>query len=75
MKGVDVHPKDHSIQIFTDALNEGWGTHLEQVFTEGLWSGRGKRLHINVLRVPPCLPAVLQLSGNGQNLQLRKKEG
>ena len=25
MKGSDFHPKDHS--IFTDASNEGWGTH------------------------------------------------
>ena len=24
-------PKDHNIQIFTNASNEGWGTHLEQV--------------------------------------------
>ena len=31
MKGVDLHPKDHSIQIFTDASKEGWGVHLEHV--------------------------------------------
>ena len=30
MKGSDLHPKDHSIQLFTDASNEGWGAHLEQ---------------------------------------------
>ena len=24
MKGADLHPKDHSIQLFTDASNEGW---------------------------------------------------
>ena len=24
MKGTDLHPKDHSIQLFTDASNEGW---------------------------------------------------
>ena len=29
MKGSDLHPKDHSIQLFTDASNEGWGAHLE----------------------------------------------
>ena len=29
MKGADLHPKDHSIQLFTDASNEGWGAHLE----------------------------------------------
>ena len=37
MKGADLYPKDHSIQIFTDASNEGWGAHLEQVSTKGLW--------------------------------------
>ena len=36
MKGADLHPKDHSIQLFTDASNEGWGAHLEQVSTKGL---------------------------------------
>ena len=35
MKGADLHPKDQSIQLFIDASNEGWGTHLEQVSTKG----------------------------------------
>ena len=30
MKGADLYPKDHSIQLFTDASNEGWSAHLEQ---------------------------------------------
>ena len=30
IKDADLHPKDHSIQLFTDASNKGWGTHLEQ---------------------------------------------
>ena len=51
MKGADLHPKDHSIQLFTDASNEGWGTHLDQSSTKGLWSDRVKRLHINVLEL------------------------
>ena len=42
MKGSDLHPKDHSIQLFTDASNEGWGAHLDQNSTKGLWSDRGK---------------------------------
>ena len=37
MKGSDLHPKDHSIQLFTDASNEGWGAHLDQSSTKGLW--------------------------------------
>ena len=51
MKGADLHPKDHSIQLFTDASNEAWGTHLEQTSVIGLWSDREKRLHINVLEL------------------------
>ena len=43
MKGADLHPKDHSIQLFTDASNEGWGAHLEQASTKGLWSDRAKK--------------------------------
>ena len=31
--------------------NVGWGTHLEQHSTKGLWSDRKKRLHINVLEL------------------------
>ena len=51
MKGADLHHKDHSIQLFTDASNEGWGAHLDQNSTKGLWSDREKRLHINVLEL------------------------
>ena len=51
MKGSDLHPKDHSIQLFTDASNKGWGAHLDQKSTKGLWSDQEKRLHINVLEL------------------------
>ena len=51
MRGADLHPKDHSIQHFIDASNEGWGAHLDQSSTKGLWSDREKRLHINVLQL------------------------
>ena len=51
MKGADLHPKDHSIQFFTDASNEGWGAHLDQRSTQGLWSDQEKRLHINILEL------------------------
>ena len=48
MRGADLDAKDHSIQLFTDASNEGWDAHLDQSCTKGLWSDREKRLHINV---------------------------
>ena len=51
MRGADLHPKDHSIQLFTDASNKGWGAHLDQSSTKGLWSDREKRLHINILEL------------------------
>ena len=51
MKGSDLHPKDHSIQLFTEASDEGWGSHLEQASTKGLGPDREKRLHINVLEL------------------------
>ena len=51
MKGADLHPKDHSIQLFTDASSEGRGARLEQTSTKGLWSDREKRLHTNVLEL------------------------
>ena len=42
MKGSDFHPKDHSIQLFTDASNDGWGAHLDQSSTKGLGQNRRK---------------------------------
>ena len=45
MKGSDLHPKDHSIQLFTDASNEGWGAHVEQTSAKGLWSNGKKATH------------------------------
>ena len=35
----------------SDASNEGWGSHLEQNSTQGLWSPQEKGLHINVLEL------------------------
>ena len=35
----------------SDASNEGWGDHLEQNSTQGLWSPQEKGLHINVLEL------------------------
>ena len=35
-------PQYPSIQLFTDASDEGWGAHLDQNSTKGLWSDREK---------------------------------
>ena len=43
MRSADLHPKDHSIQLFTDASNEGWGTHLETKLYKGSVVRQGKK--------------------------------
>ena len=61
MKGADLHPEDHSIQVFTDTSNGGWGADLEQVFTK-VCSQTGKKVVISTgIRIsgypdPECLP-------------------
>ena len=67
MKGADLHPKDHSIQLFTDASNEGWGAHLDQNSTKGLWSEQEKRLHINVLELKAVSLALRDFKDQCQN--------
>ena len=67
MKGADFHPKDHSIQLFTDSSNEGWGAHLEQTSTKGLWSDREKRLHINALELKAVSPDLQRFKVQCQN--------
>ena len=46
-----LHPRDHDVLIFADASNTGWGAHLNQNSTGGLWSQVEKQLHINVLEL------------------------
>ena len=66
-KGSDLHPKDHSIQLFTDTSNKGWGAHLEQTSSKGLWSDREKRLHINVLELKSVSLALQRFKDQCQN--------
>ena len=67
MRGADLHPKDHSIQLFTDASNEGWGAHLDQTSTKSLLSDREKRLHINVLELKAVSLALQSFKDQCQN--------
>ena len=67
MRGADLHPKDHSIKLFTDASNEGWGAHLKQISPKGLWSDREKRLHINVLELKAVSLALRSFKDQCQN--------
>ena len=67
MKGSDLHPKDHIIQVFTDASNEGWGAHLEQSSTQGLCSPQEKGLHINVLELKAVFLALRHFKNQCQD--------
>ena len=69
MKGSYLHPKDHSIQLFTNPSNEGWGAHLEPSSTQGLWSPQGKRASHKRPRIKSCLsgPETLQRPVSGPN--------
>ena len=67
MRGADLHPKDHSIQLFRDASNKSWGAHLDQSSTKGLWSDREKRLHINVLELKAVSLAFRSFKDQCQN--------
>ena len=62
MRGADLHPKDHSIQLFTDALNKGWGAHLEQTSSKGLQSD-GKKATRKCPRVEGGLSGPSKLQG------------
>ena len=60
---------DHSIQLFTDTSNEGWGAHLNQSSTQGLWSDGEKRLHINVVELKAVSLALRSFKDQCQNKQ------
>ena len=51
--GCPLHPQEHNTLIFTDASNQGWGAHLENmsVTVSGNWTDQEKLLHINVLEL------------------------
>ena len=46
-----LHPLQHSVQLFTDASNEGWGAHLGNFTAGGVWSPMESFLHINFLEL------------------------
>ena len=56
-----------SCNFFTDASNEGWGAHLDQRSTKGLWSDQEKRLHINVLELKAVSLALRNFKDQCQN--------
>ena len=59
----DLHPKHHSIQLFTDASHEGWGAHLDQKFHKGSVVRSGKKATHICPRIEGGLPGPLRLQG------------
>ena len=51
LQGQPLHPIKHALQIFTDALKEGWGAHLNECTARGSWSPPESKLHINYLEL------------------------
>ena len=67
--GCPLNPQEHNTLIFTDASNQGWGAHLENMTVSGNWTDQGKLLHINVLE----LKAVFLALKSFQNKILDKR--
>ena len=51
LPGQSLHPLKHALEIFTDALKEGWGAHLNERTARGTWSVPESKLHINQLEL------------------------
>ena len=51
LRGQPLHPLQHALQVFTDASNEGWGSHLRDSTARGVWSNTESHLHINFLEL------------------------
>ena len=60
LSGQPLHPLQHALQLFTDASNKGWGSHLGDYMTKGLWSRSESALHINLLELKAVLLALKQ---------------
>ena len=60
LRGQPLHPLQHVLKLFTDASNEGWGAHLGDYTTRGLWSKSEGDLHINLLELKAVLLALKQ---------------
>ena len=69
MKDSHLHPKDHSIQLLTDASNEAWGRSLRTKFYTSSVVSPGKRASHKRPRIKSCLsgPETLQRPVSGPN--------
>ena len=70
LQGEFLHPREHEKLIFTDASNAGWGAHLGQNSTGGVWSLTEKHLHINLLELKAVLLALQFFQTDCRNNQV-----
>ena len=70
LQGEFLHPREHKKLIFTDASNAGWGAHLGQNSTGGLWSLTEKHLYINLLELKAVLLALRFFQSNCRDNQV-----
>ena len=66
MAGAPINPHVHNNLVFTDASQKGWGAHLNDLVSSGLWSNKESQPHINVLELKAVL---LALKGLQEHLQ------
>ena len=66
LKCSDLHPKDHNINIITNASNTGWDAHWDRDSVKGLWWDREKGLHINILELNAVFLALKQFRDQWQ---------
>ena len=68
MRGAYLYPKDKTtVSNSLQMPQTGWGAHLDQSSTKGLWSDREKRLHINVLELKAVSLALRSFKDQCQN--------
>ena len=50
-RGVPLSPPSPDMVLTTDASKSGWGTHLDDLTVQGVWSSQEQQLHINNLEL------------------------
>ena len=68
--GCPLHPEEHNILFFTDASNQVWGAHLENMTVSGSWTNQEKTLHINVLELKAVFLAFKSFQNTIQNKRI-----
>ena len=60
-----------TVEIFTDASDDGWGVHFDDVETGGGWSSAEVALHINVKEILAVYFGLQSMANDVQNVNMR----